>query len=196
MAVQSLSTSGIVNFARYKSMLVGNDIYNPGSFYLIETTILSSDAPSFTFSNLENYAADYKHLHIKLSTRTNRGSLDYLRVTYNGDGESNYSFQHTTTQGSTVSAYSEANTNRMDVVRIYGGATTNYYSGVVIDILDPFSSNKKTTMRSLGGPADSNMGFASGVWNNTSPISSISFNPGGGSLLMAKSRFSIYGIKG
>ena len=46
-----------------------------GSYDLLETTILSSNAASVTFSNLNNYAADYQHLQIRAVVKGSLGTF-------------------------------------------------------------------------------------------------------------------------
>ena len=80
---------------------------------------------------------------------------------------------------------------------------TNYpASGVsIIDIHDYASTTKAKTVRSIGGFDDnatigiSRMQLSSGLWTQTTAISSLVFTFGGDAL-NAGSVFSLYGIKG
>jgi hypothetical protein len=164
-------------------------------YELIETAIVSgTSTSSITFSSLGTYSSTYKHLQIRMTTRDTRTSngqnLSLLR--FNSDSGANYSSHQLFAIGSA----GEANTTF-----IYGGYnstdanTTGNFAGSVIDILDPFSTTKNKTTRTLTGTATNNIRLLSGNWRNTAPVTSIqlvadSFN------YVAGSRFSLYGIKG
>jgi hypothetical protein len=74
--------------------------------------------------------------------------------------------------------------------------TANIFGSAVIDILDPFSTTKNTTTRSLGGHNSSTarLYLGSGAYYSTAAVTSITVGPNSGSIL-AGSRFSLYGIR-
>jgi hypothetical protein len=76
--------------------------------------------------------------------------------------------------------------------------TANTFSGAVIDILDPFSTTKFKTVRSLSGFAASSnfIGLGSGLWRDTASTTSLTLLSVSGTSLLTGSRFSLYGIKG
>jgi hypothetical protein len=76
-------------------------------------------------------------------------------------------------------------------------ATANQFSSATIDFLDFSNTNKNTTMRLLQGiaGADNQVGIASGLWNNTSAVTSIDIIDLFGNLV-AGTRLSLYGIRG
>jgi hypothetical protein len=66
-----------------------------------------------------------------------------------------------------------------------------------IDIFDFSSSSKATTVKALVGNAQASynrIGLLSGLWAETTPVTSITLSPLSGSLA-SNSRFSLYGIK-
>jgi hypothetical protein len=102
------------------------------------------------------------------------------------------------------SAMESANlqTSATQGVRVYQGLTgatsgTGTYAASVIDILDPFDTNKNTTIRVLTGftGAINRVLLESGLWMNTDAITSITFDEYYGSSFAAGSRFSLYGLK-
>jgi hypothetical protein len=87
------------------------------------------------------------------------------------------------------------------VDQMYLGAVSTSASGVfsskVIDILDPFSSTKNKTIRTLSGRVSNSpfiIELLSGLFISTTSVSSI--NIFGSSNMSVGSRFSLYGIKG
>jgi hypothetical protein len=75
-------------------------------------------------------------------------------------------------------------------------AGASEYSAAVIDILD-YQGTKNKTTRSLYGLHDANdkrIRLSSGLWMNTTAISSITISAASGNFTTA-SRFSLYGIK-
>jgi hypothetical protein len=79
-----------------------------------------------------------------------------------------------------------------------GSNADNNSSATVCDILDPFSTTKNTTIRSLSGhPVGTSTRIAlySGAWNNTASITSITLLAEGTNYA-ATTRLSLYGIKG
>jgi hypothetical protein len=74
----------------------------------------------------------------------------------------------------------------------------NAFGGSVIDILDPYSTTKNKTVRSLQGVAGATnnaIELRSGFRNNTESTTSISLTAISDNYVVG-SRFSLYGIKG
>jgi hypothetical protein len=75
-------------------------------------------------------------------------------------------------------------------------STANVFGGVVIDVLDAYSTTKNKTFRSLSGITSANLvSLNSGSHETTASITQITLLPQFGSFVTA-SRFSLYGIKG
>jgi hypothetical protein len=171
----------------------------PSDYELIESVILGTATSSVTFSSLATYASTYKHFQVRMTSKFDAlGYYDNLRMRINGDtGASSYAYHGLSGNGSTVSSAGAANQNAIIIGYIDTNAAT---SGIptVIDVLDPHSTSKNTTVRGMSGraaPTDGNIiRLASGVHLSTSAISSITLfstvNLGIGS------RFSLYGLKG
>jgi hypothetical protein len=172
-----------------------------GSYDLLETQILGSTQASVTFSSLGDYATDYKHLQIRMLTRSTRASnIDLLNFRFSGDTGSNYSHHELGGGGGGSTAYSGAATSTAFMTQGYtSGNTTaaNSFGAHICDILDPFSTTKNKTIKSLGGytGVTQYVTLFSGNHRNTAAITSIFIQTQIGSLV-AGSRFSLYGIKG
>lgn len=81
---------------------------NAGGWTPVAETLLAGNATSITFSEIDNSAmlndADWKHLLIMLSARSNSPSGVFLGIRFNGDAGSNYDVQYLQTQGTVISA--------------------------------------------------------------------------------------------
>jgi hypothetical protein len=69
----------------------------------------------------------------------------------------------------------------------------------VVDILDYANTNKYKTVRSLGGIDNNGSGFLmynSGLWMNTSAITSLSFTFDSPNTFTEYTQFALFGIKG
>lgn len=164
-----------------------------GSYDLLETEILASSASSVTFSSIPQ---DYKHLQIRMTTRNDPYSNLLLRL--NADSGGNYAYHDLSGNGSSVtsSAGAGGQTSIVLTTTATTNQTTNVFSGVVCDILDYANTSKNTTVRTLGGVADSgynHIQLRSGVWINTAAVTSLSVGHNGN--LVSGSRISLYGIK-
>jgi hypothetical protein len=172
-------------------------------YELIQTYVLGSNQAEITFSSLGTYSSTYKHLQIRGASRNTRSgfaaSLTGIRL--NADTGSNYSWHSIRGDGSSVSAEGFANTSLMRVSFVPSATSTaNSFDGLVVDILDAYSTTKNKTIRSLGGIAStqSNISLMSGNYRSLTAISSITIldEISSGNSFLTGSRFSLYGIKG
>ena len=207
MPIKRLSQSGLLTFAKHPNMLAGNEPVSFGSFDLLETTTLSTDTASVTFSGLGAYS-DYKHLQIRYTARgvdststvTNNGFNFYI----NADTGSSYTYHRLKGSGSAVSAFGSSSpfTSGIAGRLLSSGATAGAFSSGVVDILDFNSVSKFKTIRTLSGHVDPAVSSANVItldsvaWLNTDAITSLLFNAQTGSAdLAAFSRLSLYGVK-
>lgn len=174
-----------------------------GSYDLIETALVTSNTSSIVFDT-STFSDTYKHLQIRWVARADRPGADNCAMVMrlNGDSETNYS---THNLGAIDSSFnSDWNGPSSSLIGFFYTVATNFsptgvFSSGVIDILDPYSTSKNTTVRCLSGNLSSNRKFislAGGNWRNTAAITSINIFENGGLPYMAGSRFSLYGIKG
>jgi hypothetical protein len=171
-----------------------------GSYDLLETSILTSDAASVTFSNLGNYASDYQHLQIRAVTRSTVGSgEDFQYIQLNGDTASNYRSHYLTGTGSSVVSGDITSSYPAGILDAFGtsGAsfTANSFGVSVIDLLDAYETKNKT-VRILSGQAGTlnRIALSSGVRFNTAAISSVTLDAVFGNYAQY-SRFSLYGYR-
>jgi hypothetical protein len=195
MATRSLVRSGLVNFAETRSMLVGNNFYIPTSFDLLETRALESDTSSVSFTSLETYAADYKHLQIRTSTRgTTAAASVSVDLVINNDTGANYSFSLIEGNGTSGSPYRESGSILFLAPTAAASSASNIFGSTVTDILDAFSVSKNKTIKTIGGWSGS-VQMVTGHRRSLEAISSIEIKSRTGNFV-AGSRFSIYGVKG
>jgi hypothetical protein len=166
-----------------------------GSFDLLETTVLGTDAASVTFSSLGSYSA-YKHLQIRMTARSTGNGNPAIQ--FNGVTSSSYKDHRLFGNGSSVVSDVPGTGTAISVfaAATRSSSTANAFGAAVIDILDFSSSSKNTTVRALAGNygALTVVEVASGVFINTAAITSIKLQLNSDNYL-AGSRFSLYGIK-
>lgn len=153
------------------------------------TTVGAGGASSVTFSSLPS---GYTHLQIRAMGTATAGGGRQVLFRFNGDSGSNYNSHQLFGTGASALSDSTGTTT--------SGWFTYWDSGVgaaVFDILDYANTNKNKTTRSLGGFDLNGSGFIlfrSGLWLNTSAITSITILPDSGNFGQYSS-FALYGIK-
>jgi hypothetical protein len=190
MTVSSVKTGAVgISFA------LDNNYMEP-----IATTLVGSGGVNqITFNDIPQ---TYKHLQIRGIGRSTTGGsgADDLYMRINSDYGANYA--NHSLYGDGTSAGSSAATNgsyiRFAALLMRVSQTANLFGSAIIDILDYTNSNKNKTIRALVGEDRNGAGqvqLISGLWINTTSISSITFYPEANSFAQY-SRFSLYGIKG
>ncbi len=200
MAIKSLQHSSLTDNIFYRSMLAGNTAYEPSDEDILAEEVLTSSQASVTFSSLDTLASDYQHLQVRAVTRNARtvGGHERINLTFNSDTGNNYATHRLRGTGSSVSSLATTSTDKMYVGFSPREASGSEFSANVIDILDFSSTNKNTTVRALGGthsPSDYRIALFSGVWLNTSAVTSMTFTDDGGDNFQAGSRFTLIGLK-
>jgi len=167
-------------------------------FELISTTIVSGTATSsVVFSNLGDFASTYRHLQIRAVIKTNHANpWEVGNVRLNGDTGSNYSHHDLLGNGSSVTSAASVNSTGMFFIAA-GNTTANSYSGLVVDLLDCYSTTKNKTIRMFSGASSvPEIRLSSGSRRNTESTTSVTLTQNFGTSILAGSRYSIYGIKG
>lgn len=168
-----------------------------GAYDLLETQVLSSSAASVTFTGLGSYT-DYKHLQIRATLKTNSGSanaIPFLRFNGSSTGYADHAIYGT---GSAVSTDNDTSASQIYWSRLVGSASdANEFSPLICDILDFSSSVKNTTTRTMAGATSGTkrIWFSSGLWNNTSAVTSLTITESGGASYVAGCRLSLYGVR-
>jgi hypothetical protein len=195
--IKSALQSSLTNDIKYDSMSVGN---LPSNEYLIQTRILDTTTASVEF-DVTGLGSQFRHLQLVVVAR---GTLDsqILSMRLNGDTGSVYANHGLTgeVQSSTRAVRSFASTSSTSISRVghqaHSSAGAGIFAASIIDILDFASSNKTKTIRSLSGqvrPSDESVALFSGLYNSTSPITSITIFREGSNLAIG-SRLSLYGV--
>ena len=176
----------------YASQMSGH-LAVPNSYYSIATqTVGSGGASSITFSSIPS---TYTHLQIRVMALS-AASFHNTLVQFNGDTGANYTLHQLVGNGSAASAYGTGGQNNFTL----GQLGTSTYPGVeIMDILDYANTNKYKTVRDLSGTDSNGTGqtliiLRSGVWMNTSAVTSITLTNDGGSYNQYSS-FALYGVK-
>lgn len=163
---------------------------------LATVAVGSGGAASVTFTGIPS---GYKHLQIRYISRGSiSASFTNVNVRLNSDTGSNYITHWLDGDGSTAKGENSGTTNLIYLgVGTGSTANANVFGAGVFDILDYASSNKNKTLRSLAGEDNNGSGFLgliSGLWVNTSPITTIDIFPNSGTFNQY-SQFALYGIK-
>jgi len=165
------------------------------AYELISTTVLGSDTASVTF-DVSTFASTYKHLQIRLVAKCGRGDQDYLGLRMNGVTTTSSYISHLLEGSGTVYSSSLSGYGHMFLPFATGASTASTVFGAsVVDILDPFSTTKNKTVRSLGGTS-ATVTLFSGLFMSTSSVTSLTVFQYNSTNLKVGSRFSLYGIKG
>ena len=167
----------------------------PTAFESIATvTVGAGGAVTVEFTSIP---ATYSHLQVRFIARSGQSPAS-MRMTFNSDSGSNYSYHELNGDGSTAAASTAA-----PLQFIYTGQyfnTTNHFGAGVVDILDYSSTNKAKTARILSGREDNGSGrifLHSGAWYNSSTaVTSITFTREPGNNFAQYTTFALYGIKG
>ena len=181
------------------SQISGHLFQPSGSYDSIATVNGNGSATSLTFSSIPS---TYKHLQLRWIARDGRPVQgDSLFLQFNADTGSNYVRYHLLYgDGATVSSLSSISTTSVFFGYAPGtSAAASIYGAGVTDILDYSNTNKNKTTRNLLGEdfnGSGDMAFSSGLWMNTSAISSITILTGTGTAFTTASQFALYGIKG
>jgi hypothetical protein len=171
----------------------------PPSYESIATTLLSSNTSNVTFSTI---SGTYKHLQLRFQCRstTSGTGQDGIRIRFNGDSGTNYSWHYLGGDG--ITAYTGQGQSQTYVyagVAVNNGFSANRFGTTICDIFDYTNTNKHKTTRSLTGGDNNGNGetyvFGSN-WRNTNAITDIELRVISGSNFMTNSSFALYGIKG
>jgi hypothetical protein len=175
-----------------------------GSFDWLETSLISTNTASVTFSNLNTYS-DYKHLQIRLTGRTNRADFqDRIAIRYNGRTTTTYASHKLEGNGSALSSAVQTSfqfiyTTGSDGFNLFAASeTANFFGAAIIDILDFKTASKTKTLRMFSGMAGGTQAksviLSSGFEATAEALTSLTLLPQFGSWVSG-TRISLYGIK-
>lgn len=166
-------------------------------------TVGAGGASSIDFTSIPG---TYKHLQIRgIMKDVTTGTADYdaLRIQYNNDTGTNYSWHYLKGEGSGSGGVGQASTSSYlwsGTVMRSGTGQTSAFSTSIIDILDYANTSKYKTQRWLNGTEFNALypwvGLGSGLWQSTSAITSIKMYLDTSVNFAQYSTFALYGIKG
>lgn len=170
-----------------------------GDYESITTvTVGSGGASTVTFSSIPS---TYQHLQIRCIAQAAHSGNDYdqFALRFNSDSGNNYSYH--LVRGNGVNAAAGSGVSGTKTYAVYNSlvsGSSSIFGASVIDLLDYKDTTKNKTIRSIGG-ADFNgsggVALGSGLWMNTSAITSIVLSNDNGNWNQYSS-FALYGIKG
>jgi hypothetical protein len=166
----------------------------PGDYERIATAFGTGSSAVITFSSI---GAEYEHLQIRyVGKRTSGGGTD-MNITFNGNTSAVYTEHRISSSNGTTLTAGNTLARTDIVVRESISSSAFGHTAGIIDITDYASSTKAKSLRSMGGNALVTLPFihlASGMMNDTTPITSITITAG--TSFDTTTRFSLYGIKG
>ena len=158
----------------------------------------SGGSSSITFSSIPS---TYQHLQIRGFHRTsNTGSSNWhALIRFNSDSGNNYTYHGLRGDGTSAVAYAAASQSfGLSIISGDDANTALAWGGGIVDLLDYANINKNKTFRTSTGFEENGSGMVellSGLWINTSAVTSITLYPSTGTFLQ-NSSFALYGIKG
>lgn len=177
-----------------------------GKFYHMGTVeVGAGGASSIEFTNIP---AIYKHLQVRMIGRDNRSAYFNSNVLqFNGDTTAtNWANHYLYGEGNTPSGGGGANAAFNRFHNHCASSLTNNFSAAILDILDYSNTSKYTTVRCIigrdnngnGSPSADNQGFimlSSGLWKNTSAVTSIKIAPENSASFVQYSQAALYGVR-
>lgn len=200
MPISKLSNLSLTNGRTYSSFLAGNPTYVASSYESIATASGTGSSDTITFSSIPS---TFKHLQLRLLVKnSNAGAGNSLGIVrFNSDTAANYAYHLLYGDGTSAAVLAGATVNGIRIAGTDVTSTSGYYGVGVLDILDYASTTKNKTLRGLSG-ADGNvgggafyLGVSSGLWMNTTAITSVSIINSSGSAFTTASTIALYGIK-
>jgi len=162
-------------------------------------TVGASSVSDVVFSSIPS---TYKHLQVRYLAKSARSgnTLDELNLRFNSDTGNNYAQHAVFGDGSSANTQATTSQNNIELGSGWLGTTTagSQFGVGVLDIFDYTNTSKNTTIRVLGGldmNGSGRVGLGSGLWMNTSAVTSITLYAQNANLVQYSS-FALYGIKG
>jgi len=193
MGIRSLKTASISTGVKRSKVWDQSTVLRASSYESISTvTVGAGGSATVTFSSIP---ATYTHLQIRGVILTGANLASDVKCNFNGDTGNNYIIHGLYGSGSSTGSYASATPSYLSS-GIQG--QTNGPAPFLTDILDYTNTNKYTTIKSLSGYDNNSTGniyFQSGLWRNTSAITSIVLTPYPSGTFSQYSSFALYGIK-
>lgn len=163
-------------------------------FALISSTVLGSNATTISFSGIPQ---TYNHLQLRCLFRNSAAQFQVEPwMQFNGSATGYAKHELSGVQSTVAGSNPQSAQTRINLPGANAANdTANVFSFYVIDILDYKDTSKVKTVKSwtgASGATSQGIWLHSGLWENTSAISSILFDFDNGDFL-ANSKISLYG---
>ena len=180
------------------SAISGNLFAPSGAYDSIATVTSSGGVSTLSFTSIPS---TYVSLQIRggnlQSENGTTGSYGF-GIQFNSDTGANYAYHTLTGDGASAGAAGQASATSMNPIGRYTRNSETAKGVAIIDIHNYASTTQNKTIRSFSGCDMNGAGFiyggASGLWINTTAVTSITFLGNGN--WKTGSTFSLYGIKG
>jgi hypothetical protein len=196
MAVTRLSQSSLREGLEKYTTALGNYVPSLGVLDNLQTvTVGAGGAASIDFTSIPT---GFQHLHVRYLARSDgAGGLGTLLIRFNSDTGNNYSQHYLYGTGATAAA-SASVSQPQTVGSLYAASTAgaSMFGGGSVDILDYAVTSKNTVSRSFGGVdlnGSGEVSIVSGVWMNTSAVTSINIRTQGGNFVQHTTA-ALYGV--
>jgi hypothetical protein len=161
---------------------------------IASNTVGSGGVASVTFSSIP---ATYTDLVVQFSLRSNTGSVaDNTEITFNGS-TTTYSSKRLYGDGS-AAAGDSSSTYTTSAFIVGDGATASTFGNGSLYMPNYAGSNSKSFLIDAVNETNATtayMGLYAHLWATSAAVTSIQFEPNGGSLFKQYSTFYLYGIK-
>jgi hypothetical protein len=179
----------------FASEIQGHTFAPSGAYDSLGVVTLSSTTSTITFTGITN---EYKHLQLRILARgTAAVNSDNINLKYNGSSSDYYAYHQVYGTGSsTFSNTSNVSTYNQTGYFPAANIASSIFGATVIDILDYANVNKYKVARTITGydfNSDGIVLLRSGLWMNTSAITSIELTASGS--FATYSSFALYGVK-
>ena len=161
----------------------------PSTYDKIAAYTVPSSTASYTFSTI---SSAYTDLVLIATSASSLGTGYGLRMRFNSDSGSNYSWTHLYGTGS--AAGSNRGTSDSSILIGYSPAAIGGNT-VIVNVQNYSNSTTYKTSIARASEADYRVGAMAGLWRNTAAITSLTLLDEGGGNLLTGSTFTLYGIK-
>jgi hypothetical protein len=177
-------------------IIASSKLVASNSYESIASASGTGSSGTITFSS---FPSTYKHLQLR-GVAIWSSNFDVLQLRFNGDTGSNYASHHLMGDGSSAIASGLASQSRIRLSADGYSFSNGVYTPLIIDIADYASTTKTKTVRIFLGAEQNTTPrrvlLASGLWNSTSAITSVSLSTQSASNFTTETLISLYGIKG
>lgn len=176
---------------------------DPGAYFPIASSTLTSTTSSVTFSNIPQTYTHLELRYIAKGTTTSSGDFVVLRINADGNANNYVTYHFVSGTGSSISAGGQLTgvdgAVRLGNITTASGSysSTNFATGI-ISINDYKNTNKYKTVRVISGYDQNgagNLAMFSGMYLSKSAITTLTISPNTNNLRTGTSAV-LYGIKG